>query len=115
MKPQQVTCYAKPRRPNCHGPIPTDRRIVVTGVSEAWVDRLHERNDSDLVEVTSLLYWRHQRHHHPAFEPAYQRLRRGESGFHLVRRFEGEFLNRELYRRHDSMFAGYFISPDLEF
>ena len=95
--------------------IPTDRRIVVTGVSEAWVDRLHERNDFDLVEITSLLYWRHQRHHHPAFEPAYQRLRRGETGFHLVRRFEGEFLNRELYRRLDPMFAGYFISPDLEF
>ncbi len=95
--------------------LPTRPDVALTMVSENAVDHLHERTDFDLVEITSLLYWRHQRHHHPAFEPAYDRLRSGETGLHLVKRFEGGFLNRELYRKLDPMFAGYFVSPDLEF
>jgi hypothetical protein len=33
----------------------------------------------------------------------------------LVKVFEGDFLNRNPYRRLDPMFAGYFISPTIEF
>jgi Dolichyl-phosphate-mannose-protein mannosyltransferase len=95
--------------------IPTDPRIVVVAENETWVGRLTDRSDFDLVEITSLLYWRHERHNHPAFLPAYRRFRGGETGFRLVKRFEADFLNRDLYRRLDPMFAGYFISPTLEF
>jgi Dolichyl-phosphate-mannose-protein mannosyltransferase len=95
--------------------IPTDPRIVVKGENETWVGRLTGRNNFDLVEITSLLYWRHERHRNPAFLPAYGRFRSGETGFRLVKRFEADFLNRDLYRRLDPMFAGYFISPTLEF
>jgi hypothetical protein len=95
--------------------MPTDPRIVVDTVGEVAISRLAERSDVDLVEISSLHFWRYERHHHPAFEPAYHRFRSGEKGFHLVKRFEGDFLNREIYRRLDPMFAGYFISPTLEF
>jgi hypothetical protein len=67
------------------------------------------------VEISSLHFWRWERHRHPAFDPAYQRFRAGEEGFHLVKSFEGDFLNRDFYRRLDPMFAGYFISPTVEF
>jgi 4-amino-4-deoxy-L-arabinose transferase-like glycosyltransferase len=96
--------------------IPTDPRIVVDAVNEVWISHLVDRGDvEDLVEITSMLYWRHERHRHPAFLPEYRRFRAGEKGFHLVKRFDADFLNRELYRRLDPMFAGYFISPELEF
>jgi hypothetical protein len=62
-----------------------------------------------------LHFWRYERHRHPAFDPAYQRFRSGEQGFHLVKSFEGDFLNRAFYRRLDPMFAGYFVSPTVEF
>ncbi|MGH7899123.1 MAG: hypothetical protein ACREQQ_14300 [Candidatus Binatia bacterium] len=32
-----------------------------------------------------------------------------------MKRFDGEFLNRSFYRRLDPMFAGYFVSPTVEF
>jgi 4-amino-4-deoxy-L-arabinose transferase-like glycosyltransferase len=95
--------------------IPTDPRIVVDAVNEAWISHLPDRGKFDLVEITSMHYWRHERHRHPAFEPEYRRFRAGEKGFHLVKRFDADFLNRELYRRLDPMFAGYFISPEIEF
>ncbi len=96
--------------------IPTDPRIVVDAVNEVWISHLVDRGDvEDLVEITSMLYWRHERHRHPAFLPEYRRFRAGEKGFHLVKRFDADFLNRGLYRRLDPMFAGYFISPELEF
>ncbi|HSD10440.1 MAG TPA: glycosyltransferase family 39 protein [Candidatus Binatia bacterium] len=95
--------------------IPTDRRIVVNAVNEVWIGKLASRTDFDLVEITAMHYWRHQRHRHPAFEPAYHRFRAGETGFRLVKSFDADFLNRDLYRRLDPMFAGYFISPTLEF
>ena len=60
-------------------------------------------------------FWRHERHRHPAFDPAYHDFRAGERGLHLVKAFDGDFLNRDLYRRLDPMFAGYFVSPTLEF
>ena len=72
------------------------------------------RSDFDVVEITSLLCWRHERHRHPAFLPAYDRFRSGATGFHLIKRFEADFLNRDLYRRLDPMFLD-FISPTLEF
>jgi hypothetical protein len=95
--------------------VPTDPRIGVDTVGEVAISRLAERSDDSLVEISSLHFWRHERHHHPAFEPAYYRFRSGENGFRLVKRFEGDFLNREIYRQLDPMFAGYFISPTLEF
>ncbi len=95
--------------------IPTDPRIAVNAVGEVWISRLAARNDFDLVELSSLHFWRYERHHHPAFDPAYRSFRSGKRGFHLVKRFEGDFLNRDLYRRLDPMFAGYFISPTIEF
>jgi hypothetical protein len=95
--------------------LPNDPRIGVIALNEASITKLAGRADFDLVEITSLLYWRYQRHHHPAFEPAYHRFRSGETGFRLVKRFEGEFLNRDLYQRLDPMFGGYFVSPTLEF
>ena len=63
----------------------------------------------------SMHYWRHERHRHPAFLPAYQHLREGRTPLHLVKTFDAGFLNRDLYRRLDPMFAGYFISPTVEF
>jgi hypothetical protein len=95
--------------------IPTDPRIVVDAANEVWISHLADRGDVDLVEITSMHYWRHERHRHPAFLPEYQRFREGEKGYHLVKRFDTDFLNRELYRRLDPMFAGYFVSPELEF
>ncbi len=95
--------------------IPADPRILVTAVNEIWISKLASRHDFDLVEISSMHFWRHERHRHPAFDPAYRRFRAGEKGFHLVKRFEADFLNRELYRRLDPMFAGYFVSPTLEF
>ncbi len=95
--------------------IPTDPRILVNAVNEVWISKLATRDDFDLVEITSMHYWRHERHRHPAFEPEYRRFRAGEKGLHLVKSFEADFLNRELYRKLDPMFAGYFVSPTLEF
>jgi len=95
--------------------IPTNPRIPVDAVNEVAISRLSERPNIDLVEISSLHYWRYQRHHHPAFEPAYYRFRTGAKGFRLVKTFEGDFLNREIYRKLDPMFAGYFVSPTLEF
>jgi len=95
--------------------IPSDPRIIVDAVNEAWISHLTDRHAVDLVEISSMHYWRHERHQHPAFAPEYRRFRAGEKGFRLVKRFDADFLNRELYRRLDPMFAGYFISPELEF
>jgi hypothetical protein len=83
--------------------------------NEVVIGKLGGRTDFDLVEITSMHYFRHERHRHPAFEPAYHRFRSGETGFRLVKAFDADFLNRDLYRRLDPMFAGYFISPTLEF
>jgi dolichyl-phosphate-mannose-protein mannosyltransferase len=94
---------------------PTRPEISVTFVNEAWISRLQERSDFDVVEISGLHYWRHERHQHHAFFPAYERFRHGGTGFRLVKRFEADFLNRDLYRRLDPMFAGYFVSPTLEF
>jgi len=95
--------------------VPTDPRIVVNAVGEIWISQLATRTDFDLVEISSMQFWRHERHRHPAFDPAYHQFRIGERGLHLVKAFEGDFLNRDLYRRLDPMFAGYFISPTVEF
>jgi hypothetical protein len=95
--------------------LPTDPRIVVNAVGEVWISKLATRNDFDLVEISSLHFWRYERHRHPAFDPAYRNFRAGERGFHRVKSFAGDFLNRDLYRRLDPMFAGYFISPTVEF
>ena len=95
--------------------IPTDPRILVEADNEVVIGKLGGRTDFDLVEITSMHYFRHERHRHPAFEPAYHRFRSGETGFRLVKAFDADFLNRDLYRRLDPMFAGYFISPTLEF
>jgi hypothetical protein len=95
--------------------IPTDPRIVVNAVNEVWISRLAARDDFDLVEISSMHYWRHERHRHPAFDPEYRRFRAGEKGFRLIKRFDADFLNRDLYRKLDPMFAGYFVSPTLEF
>lgn len=95
--------------------VPTDPRIVVKAENEVVIGNLGRRDDFELLEITGMQYWRHERHRHPAFEPAYQRLRSGEEGFHLVKRFDADFLNRDLYRALDPMFAGYFVSPTLEF
>ncbi|HSD09608.1 MAG TPA: phospholipid carrier-dependent glycosyltransferase [Candidatus Binatia bacterium] len=95
--------------------VPTDQRILVTAANEVLISKLADRTDFDLAEITSMHYWRHERHRHPAFLPAYQRLREGRTPLHLVKRFDADFLNRDLYRRLDPMFAGYFVSPTLEF
>jgi hypothetical protein len=95
--------------------LPTDPRAVVHVVGEVWISRLAGRDDADLVEISGMHFWRHDRHRHHAFYPAYQSFRAGEKGFHRVKVFEGDFLNRNLYRRLDPMFAGYFVSPTLEF
>jgi 4-amino-4-deoxy-L-arabinose transferase-like glycosyltransferase len=95
--------------------IPNDPRIAVDAVNEVWISHLIDRGDADLVEISSMHYWRHERHSHPAFLPEYRRFRAGEKGYRLVKRFDADFLNRELYRRLDPMFAGYFVSPELEF
>jgi 4-amino-4-deoxy-L-arabinose transferase-like glycosyltransferase len=95
--------------------LPTDPRIVVNAVNEVWISKLASRDDFDLVEISSMHYWRHERHRHPAFDPEYRRLRAGQKGLHLVKSFDADFLNRELYRKLDPMFAGYFVSPTLEF
>jgi len=95
--------------------IPTDPRIRVVPANEVWISRLAGRTDFDMVEISSLHFWRYERHRHPAFDPAYRSFRAGEKGFHLVKAFEADFLNRSFYRRLDPMFAGYFISPTIEF
>ena len=95
--------------------IPTDPRIRVVPANEVWISRLAGRSDFDMVEISSLHFWRYERHRHPAFDPAYRSFRAGQKGFHLVKAFDGDFLNRGFYRRLDPMFAGYFISPTIEF
>ena len=95
--------------------VPTDKRILVTAANEYVIGKLAEHTDFDLFEITGMHYWRHERHRHPAFLPAYQRLREGMTQLHLVKSFDADFLNRDLYRRLDPMFAGYFVSPTLEF
>jgi hypothetical protein len=95
--------------------IPTNPKIRVESVNEVEISRLAAHTEADLVEISSLHFWRYERHRHPAFDPEYRLFRSGAKGFHLVKTFEGEFLNRELYRKLDPMFAGYFISPTLEF
>jgi 4-amino-4-deoxy-L-arabinose transferase-like glycosyltransferase len=95
--------------------IPTDPRILVEADNEVVISKVGGRTDFDLLEITSMQYWRHERHRHPAFLPAYQNLREGRTPLHLVKTFDDGFLNRDLYRRLDPMFAGYFVSPTLEF
>jgi 4-amino-4-deoxy-L-arabinose transferase-like glycosyltransferase len=95
--------------------LPTNPKIHLESVNEVEISRLATHTEADLVEISSLHFWRYERHQHPAFDPEYRRFRSGEKGFHLVKRFDGEFLNRDLYRRLDPMFAGYFVSPTLEF
>jgi Dolichyl-phosphate-mannose-protein mannosyltransferase len=95
--------------------IPTDPRIRVIPVNEVWISRLAGRTDFDVVEISSMHFWRYERHHQPAFDPAYRSFRHGERGFHLVKAFAADFLNRDFYRRLDPMFAGYFVSPTIEF
>ena len=95
--------------------IPTTPKIAVEAVNEVEISKLAAHTEADLVEISSFHFWRYERHHHPAFGPAYDRFRGGERGFHLVKTFEGHFLNREIYRKLDPMFAGYFVSPTLEF
>jgi hypothetical protein len=95
--------------------IPSDRRIQLEIDNEVVIGKLRDRTDFDLLEITSMHFWRHERHRHPAFLPAYQNLREGRTPLHLVKTFEADFLNRDLYRRLDPMFAGYFVSPTLEF
>lgn len=95
--------------------VPTDPRIVVIPLSEDWITRIPRRDDFELAEITSMHFWRHERHRHAAFEPAYRKFRSGQTGLRLVKRFEADFLNRDFYRRLDPMFAGYFVSPTIEF
>jgi 4-amino-4-deoxy-L-arabinose transferase-like glycosyltransferase len=95
--------------------VPTDKRILVTTANEYVIGKLAEHTDFDLFEITAMHYWRHERHRHPAFLPAYQNLREGRTPLHLVKSFDADFLNRDLYRLLDPMFAGYFVSPTLEF
>ncbi len=95
---------------------PLHGRDRVHDSQEAVIGRIDElENKFDLVEITSLLYTRWYRHGHRVYLPAYERLRGGSSHFRLVKRFEADFLNRDLYCRLDPMFGGYFISPTLEF
>jgi 4-amino-4-deoxy-L-arabinose transferase-like glycosyltransferase len=94
---------------------PNDLRIAVKNRNEAFIGRLAQRTDFDLAEITSMHYWRHERHRHHLFFPAYENLRNGGTSLELVKRFEADFLNRDFYRRLDPMFGGYFISPTLEF
>src|SRR5262249_26529520 len=95
--------------------VPTDPRIRVEAENEVAIGKVGARTDFDLLEITSMHYWRHERHRHQAFLPAYGNLREGRTPLHLVKTFDADFLNRGLYRRLDPMFAGYFISPTLEF
>lgn len=95
--------------------VPNDARITVEVDTEGAVGKLAGRTDFDLVEITSMHYWRHERHQHAAFLPVYQRLRGGRTPLKLVKRFEADFLNRRFYQKLDPMFGGYFISPTLEF
>ncbi len=94
---------------------PTDHRIRVRIGSEGFVGKPLSGRPFDLVEISSLLYLRHERHGNEAHLYAYRAFRAGERGYHLVKRFDADFLNRDLYRRLDPMFASYFISPTLEF
>lgn len=95
---------------------PLDRRTRVHFTNEAVIGRIKDVGRTfDMVEITSLLYSRWYRHGHPALRPAYEGLRSERGSFRLVKRFETDFLNRDLYRRLDPMFEGYFVSPTLEF
>ncbi len=94
---------------------PTDPRIRLRFGSEGFVGNPASRHRFDLVEISSLLYLRHERHGNEAHLYAYRTFRAGERGYHFVKRFDADFLNRDLYRRLDPMFASYFVSPTLEF
>ena len=95
---------------------PLDARIRMHDTNETVIGRIDRvGSDFDLVEISSLLYSRWYRHGHPALLQAYELLRGEHGGFRLVKRFEADFLNRDLYRRLDPMFEGYFLSPTLEF
>ncbi|MGH7898551.1 MAG: phospholipid carrier-dependent glycosyltransferase [Candidatus Binatia bacterium] len=95
--------------------LPSDPRIDVKIRNEALIGKVPQWTDFDLAEITSMHYSRHERHRHHLFLPAYEHLRNGGASLQLVKRFEADFLNRDLYSRLDPMFGGYFISPTIEF
>jgi hypothetical protein len=75
---------------------PTDPRTVVNSGNElSDLAARPPRDDFDLVEISSLHFWRYERHRHRAFHPAF-----------LVKAFETDFLNCEFYRHLAPMFAG---------
>jgi hypothetical protein len=94
---------------------PDDPRIRAVAEREGVIGDLKSHSNFDLIEISSLHFLRWYRAGHPRFMPIYSRVRSGEDEVTFVKRFEADFINRDLYMRLDPMFGGYFISPTLEF
>ncbi|HEY5998243.1 MAG TPA: glycosyltransferase family 39 protein [bacterium] len=88
--------------------------IQVEGGSERGLGDPAKMAAYDLIETSSLVSRRHERHGDAAAVAVYAGLKDPQR-YRLVRRFSAEFLNKCLYTRLDPMFEGYFVSPTLEF
>jgi hypothetical protein len=67
------------------------------------------------VVASSMNYDRYYRSGDADMARSWDRLRRRPERFRRIRVFESRFLNKPFYTRLDPMFAGYFVSPRLEF
>ncbi|MCE9614069.1 MAG: glycosyltransferase family 39 protein [Lentisphaerae bacterium] len=82
-------------------------------------DRLVRRTEAgglaELIEITSMHRDRHVRHGDVDWMAAYDQLGATNSPLEFVVRFESHFINKRFYERLDPMYAGYFVSPTIEF
>lgn len=88
---------------------------MVKSEDESRLFILHRRGTNDLIQVSSLLYLRHDRHGNRKIQQPYRRLRQRPERYDLVARFDSPFLNRDGYGKLDPMFRCYFVAPTLEF
>ena len=92
-----------------------DEYKISGGKDDAPVRKLPGDAPYDLIEITSLHADRHFRQGEDGWINAYKRLRDPNGPFTRVAKFESHFINKRLYTKLDPMYAGYFVSPTLEF
>ena len=68
-----------------------------------------------LLQISSLVFDRHYRHGEVDWIRAYDEIRTNTNAYEQLAVFDSSFVNKEFYRSLDPMFAGYFLSPRIEF